>query len=307
MQACSNCGQRKTAAKAYCTWCGASFGHDGNESAGQGSAPPAVAWDPPKAATPARPVEPHAGSVEPPKPPRPPAPGRARATAVRPRYLPAAVGAIGALALVGLGVGTWFLVAHLGTHATVDATQANGTVASGRTLGAPDAGTHSANPSGSSPTGGSPTASLGPSPTASAAATLPAGPVTIAPAAAANPAAPGILEFLDKYFRAINTHDYHAYMALRSSQMSTGFSRSVFDSGYGSTTDSREILTGISSASDDDFVADATFTSHQSAAQSPTGTRCNRWTISLYLEPDGGGYLMDSPPSSYHAKYAACG
>jgi hypothetical protein len=301
MQACGNCGQRKTADKTYCTWCGASFGDYGSERAGRDSPLPAVAWRPPEAATLEGPVK-SAAHAEPPAPAwspapsRPPVPSRPRAPS-RPRYLAAAIGAIGALALFGLGVGAWLLVGHSGTRASDAGNQADGAVASTRSATAPpagaqNAGTHAASPG---PSSGSP------------AATLPAGPVTVALAATANPAAPGITAFLDKYFTSINDRDYEAYKALRSPQMATGFTKSVFDSGYGSTVDSGELLTRISSASDGDSVAHVTFTSRQSAAESPTRTTCDRWTISFYLMPDGsGGYLMDTPPSGYHAKYAAC-
>jgi hypothetical protein len=55
-----------------------------------------------------------------------------------------------------------------------------------------------------------------------------------------------------------------------------------------------------------DYVAQVAFTSNQDATQSASGTDCTKWDISLYLIPNGGSFLIDQPPSSYHAAYTAC-
>jgi hypothetical protein len=127
----------------------------------------------------------------------------------------------------------------------------------------------------------------------------------IGPVAAQNPAAANIAAFLERYFAAINEHDYPAYIALRSPQL-PGMTVSQFDSGYGSTADSDETLLGVSSAAGGDSVAQVTFVSHQGAASSATNSSCTAWNISLYLIPDSGSYLLDSPPPSYHAGSTAC-
>jgi hypothetical protein len=132
------------------------------------------------------------------------------------------------------------------------------------------------------------------------------GPVAIAPAVAGNATAAPIAAFLDEYFDAINNRDYQAYVALRSPQ-AQGLTQAQFDAGYASTTDNDETLDGISSAANGDSIAQVTFTSQQSAANSATNSTCTTWNISLYLVPTGDGYLIDNPPADYHAAYAACG
>jgi hypothetical protein len=126
----------------------------------------------------------------------------------------------------------------------------------------------------------------------------------VATVAARDPAAQQVTMFLDRYFTAINAHDYQAYVALLSPQ-EQGITQSQFDGGYDTTTDTDETLSEVSTA-DGDSVAHVTFTSHQNAPDSPTSTNCNVWNISLYLFPNAGGYLIDIPPSSYHASVSAC-
>lgn len=80
-----------------------------------------------------------------------------------------------------------------------------------------------------------------------------------------------------------------------------------FDQGYRTTADSNETLVGISTASDGDLAAEVTFTSHQNPADSPDQSEsCTDWDISLFLAQGGSGYIVDPPPSGYHASYQAC-
>jgi hypothetical protein len=46
---------------------------------------------------------------------------------------------------------------------------------------------------------------------------------------------------------------------------------------------------------------------HQSAAESVNDSQCTAWIVSLCLVPNENGYLIDNPPSGYHAQDAACG
>jgi hypothetical protein len=127
----------------------------------------------------------------------------------------------------------------------------------------------------------------------------------IVPPASGNSAAQRITAFLGRYFHAVNSHDYHAYTALLARDEQSP-SPSQFDRGYGSTTDTDETLHAISAGPDGEVVAHVTFTSHQDPSQSPTGTNCDTWAVSLYLMPDSGSYLIGKPPSSYRAGYKAC-
>jgi hypothetical protein len=48
------------------------------------------------------------------------------------------------------------------------------------------------------------------------------------------------------------------------------------------------------------------FTSRQSPADSIDQSACNDWQLSLFLVPQGGGYVETAAPSSYHAVYTDC-
>ena len=122
-----------------------------------------------------------------------------------------------------------------------------------------------------------------------------------------DPAAPSVAGFLDQYFAAINSHDYQSYVSLLDPNMQEDMTAQQFDSGYRSTADSGETLTGISAAANGDTVATVTFTSHQDPADSVDHKEnCTDWKISLFLEQANAGYLIDQPPNSYHATHSPC-
>jgi hypothetical protein len=266
MQACSNCGQPKIAGKQFCTRCGARF-------------PDEVTREP----------------------------GYTRPVADRSRHLTAVLAMAGVALLAGIGVGAWFLVKHHDSQSHAESQQHShqgGPVTAQAGAGSPVA---EGSPASSSPDPGSPAASSPASGSVTPSeGVAPPGPVAIAPATTGNPMAPKIAAFLDEYFDAINTHDYQAYVALRSPQ-AQGISQAQFNAGYGSTADTGETLHGISSSANGDLVAEVTFISRQSAAESASDSACTAWNISIYLVPNGDGYLIDDPPSSYHAGYTACG
>jgi hypothetical protein len=130
--------------------------------------------------------------------------------------------------------------------------------------------------------------------------------VAVASGAAGNPAASQVTALVNGYFTAINTRDYSAYASLLDQQAQQQNPESTFDSGYATTTDSAETLTSISGTGSGDLAASLTFTSHQSPADSPDNSSCDQWSITLFLVPNGAGYLIGTPPSSYSASYQAC-
>jgi hypothetical protein len=155
---------------------------------------------------------------------------------------------------------------------------------------------------GSAPPAGPSSLPATPSP-----ATSSVGQVTIAADVSQDPDTSSVGAFLDQYFTAINNHDYQSYISLLSPQDAQGLTQEQFDNGYGSTVDSAETLLGISTAANGDLLASVTFTSHQNPADGPDQQEsCTDWNISLFLEQDGSGYLIDKPPPSYHASYQAC-
>jgi hypothetical protein len=150
-------------------------------------------------------------------------------------------------------------------------------------------------------TSAAPPTSAPASPTASSGTT-----VAVAPGAASNPAAPQVTALVNNYFTAIDQHDYSAYASLFDQQMQQQNPESSFDSGYATTTDSAETLTSISNTDSGGLAASVTFTSQQNPADSPDSSSCDQWSVTLFLVPNGDGYLIGPPPSSYHASYQAC-
>jgi hypothetical protein len=132
-----------------------------------------------------------------------------------------------------------------------------------------------------------------------------AGIVTVSAAAADSPATAAVTALLGRYFTAINSRDYAAYESLLDGQMRQRVSASRFASGYATTKDSAATVTGISGTADR-LAAAVTFTSHQQPADSPSGSSCTAWAITLYLVRSGGGYLIGTPAPGYQASYRSC-
>ncbi len=144
-------------------------------------------------------------------------------------------------------------------------------------------------------------------PASASPSTQSAGTVAVASAAAQDADAPAVAGFLDRYFAAINSHDYQAYAALLDPQLRQDLTTSQFERGYQSTADTGETLAGTSVAANGDTVAAVTFTSHQNPADSVDHQEaCTNWRISLFLENDGSGYLIGPAAAGYHASHEAC-
>jgi hypothetical protein len=174
------------------------------------------------------------------------------------------------------------------------------TITGQASTGGPTAAPSTSPPATTSP---SPTASPSASPTPSPTHT---GTVQVAAGAASDPAEPQVEAYLNRYFSAINAHNYSAYNSLLDAKEQQGNSRATFDSGYATTKDSNEVLTGIDDTGGGNLTAHVSFTSHQNPANSVDGSACNNWQISLYLVPQGSSYVMTAAPAGYHAAYADC-
>ena len=145
----------------------------------------------------------------------------------------------------------------------------------------------------------SPSASVTPSPTRT-------GTVQVAPGVTSDPAEPRVEAYLNRYFNSINTQNYSEYNSLLDAQGQQGDSRSNFDSGYATTKDSNEVLTGIEDTGGGSLTANVSFTSHQSPADSIDDSACDNWQISLYLVPQGNSYVATAVPPGYHAAHTIC-
>lgn len=181
-------------------------------------------------------------------------------------------------------------------------------------------GRHGSSPAAGAPVG-APFRPSSPTPAApSAATTGPASPassptpgastgtsvVAVKASAAQDPSASSVAAFLGRYFTAINSHHYHAYLALLSPQLQQGMTRGAFNSGYLGTVDSAERLLRISAAVDGDIQAAVAFTSHQSPTAANNQQTCTKWRISLFLGQGGSGYQIDPAPPGYHAFSVPC-
>ena len=240
-------------------------------------------------------------------PPPPPAPG----------YPPAAPGPAGrpsgsrgtailvivvVLVVLGAGGGAYALTRPHGHSAA----QPPGTPA---VTGPPTTGPPTTGPPATGPA--SPTVNASASPTVSPPVSVtpsPArpGPVRVAPGAAGDAAEPRVEAYLNRYFGAINTKNYSAYQSLLDAQQQQGDSRSTFDSGFATTKDSNEVLTGIEDTGGGTLTANVSFTSRQDPADSVDGSTCNNWRISLFLVPHGTSYVLTAAPAGYHAGYTDC-
>jgi hypothetical protein len=145
----------------------------------------------------------------------------------------------------------------------------------------------------------SPSVSVTPSPTRT-------GTVQVAAGVANDAEAPRVEAYLNRYFSAINTRNYSAYQILLDAQQQQGNSRSKFDSGFATTKDSNEVLTGIENTGGGTLTANVSFTSRQSPGDSVDGSACNKWRISLFLVPSGTSYVITAAPAGYHAGYTDC-
>ncbi len=116
-----------------------------------------------------------------------------------------------------------------------------------------------------------------------------------------------MVTFLNRYFDAINAHNFAAYRRLFTPSLRGGLSATAFQSGYGTTRDSAVTLRGVSATAAGEIQALVTFTSHQQASQSPTHSACTDWSISLYLVRNGARYALATPPGGYSASDSACG
>jgi hypothetical protein len=128
----------------------------------------------------------------------------------------------------------------------------------------------------------------------------------MAASVASNPAEPQVAAYLNRYFNAVNTRNYNEYNSLLDAEKQQSDSEASFDSGYATTKDSDEVLTGITDTGGGSLTANVSFTSHQSPSDSVDQSACNNWQLSFYLVPQGNGYVMTITPADYRAAYTDC-
>jgi hypothetical protein len=227
------------------------------------------------------------------------------------------------LVLAAAGVGWLVLHGHAG-HATASGGgsgqhQRSGRPAAGSSSPGPASpSTASPSPSPSGPLSSGPLSSapVSSAPAPSAPVSAPGGSsagsgpgstaVALSPAALQYSSAQQVGTFASRYFTAINERNYGAYVALFAPNGQLVPTRGQFESGYRSTADSRATLASLAPIAGGGWAAGLSFVSHQAVAQSRTGTPCTAWRITLFLAPDGSGYLIGSPPPDYRSSYYPC-
>jgi len=127
-----------------------------------------------------------------------------------------------------------------------------------------------------------------------------------ASAAAAAPQERPALSLLDRYFAAINAHDFAAYQKLFRPAVRSGLSETDFIARYGTATDSAAILHSITPVGRRELALMVTFTSHQRPSSSRIHSSCTNWSVRLNVVRDGSRYLMDNPPAADRPSGYAC-
>jgi hypothetical protein len=202
----------------------------------------------------------------------------------------------GVLIVLAAGGGAYALVARSSGHATAQP-PSHPSVTAGASTASPTAQA-TTSPTASPTTSPSASATPSPSPTQT-------GTVRVVAAVASSPEEPQVDAYLNRYFSSINTHNYNEYNSLLDAQEQQADSQSSFNSGFATTKDSNEMLTGIQDTGGN-VTATVSFTSRQNTADSVDGSACNNWQISLILAPQGNSYVMTAAPAGYHAAYTDC-
>ncbi|HSR82653.1 MAG TPA: hypothetical protein VLM11_00545 [Streptosporangiaceae bacterium] len=132
------------------------------------------------------------------------------------------------------------------------------------------------------------------------------GPVSVYPAAATEPNEAAVVASLNRYFDAINHHDYGVYKRLFLPRLRGGLSAASFSAGFGTTTASVEQLHSINVTGAGEVEALVTFISHQAIAGQPTTSACTAWSIEFYLVRPWRRYLLAARPRWYQASTSSC-
>jgi hypothetical protein len=151
--------------------------------------------------------------------------------------------------------------------------------------------------------------SVAAAPTSSASASLaPNGQnqLIVDPAAATAPNEAAIAASLNRYFGAINNHDYLGYKRQFILVLRGKLSRAAFSAGFGTVNDSAEQLHNISVIGGGKVDAFVTFISQQPAADRRASPTCTAWSTEFYLGKRGTRYLLVAPPQWYQVSTSRC-
>jgi hypothetical protein len=130
--------------------------------------------------------------------------------------------------------------------------------------------------------------------------------VSVVPAVRSDHRAPAVVALLTRRYTDINERNFDDYFAMYTPRYGARFDPAQVEAGYRSTQVSSVDLTELRTSGDGRLAATVTFTSSQDAADGPDGETCTHWKVSFFLKDVQGKYLIDAPPSNYHAEHAGC-
>lgn len=116
---------------------------------------------------------------------------------------------------------------------------------------------------------------------------------------------PGVQESLDRYFTAINRHDWAAARGQFTAAERSKVSQAKMAQGDASTQDSNVILEAVAVGTAGD-TAIVSFRSIQPPSDSPDGSPCNQWRLRYKMVQGGNGWLIDSVSSAGGSGYSSC-
>lgn len=137
--------------------------------------------------------------------------------------------------------------------------------------------------------------------------TQPGGLVRAAVPAAAGAHEARVLSLLDRYFAAINGHDFAAYRRLFSPALRGRLSAAAFLADYGTATDSDATLHSITVVNPGRLAVLVTYSSHSQPAASSATSLCADWTTWLYLARHGHRYVLVNAPAGHQPSGRSCG
>lgn len=123
---------------------------------------------------------------------------------------------------------------------------------------------------------------------------------------AASAQAPAVLNLLQRYFDATNTHNYQSWLTTVTPGRASAQTQTTWEQGYSSTHDSSIVITAITPTGPDGAVAAVSFTSTQSPTDAPPDLAVGRicWQMQLPITNLSSGGQVGSPPPGITTKHA---
>jgi hypothetical protein len=124
--------------------------------------------------------------------------------------------------------------------------------------------------------------------------TLPANLVTVNTSeVASNALSPDVAQTFATYFGGINDRKWAQAYGAYSPGYQQDVSLASFESVDGTSSDENIVVTSIDEGTGGTLSVGVDFTSHQAAANGPSGETCTQWTLTYVLVPSPGGDALD--------------